>query len=772
MSLERYGSYDLVKRLATGGMAQIYLARQGGEGAEKLLVVKRILPHLGENVDFVRMFLDEARIAARLNHPNIVQIFNLGAQDDSYFIAMEYIHGEDVRRVWKRSNQLGRVMPVPLVCRVIMDACAGLDYAHKKADASGKPLNIVHRDISPQNILVTFEGGVKVVDFGIAKAADQATVTRSGVLKGKYSYMSPEQAAGKRLDCRSDIFALGVVLWELLTGSRLFKRANDIQTLNAVSDCEVDPPSSVNPALSQDLDAVVLKALAKTPEGRYQEAAELGAALEKWVGKHKLPASPSDLAAFMQEIYAERLAAERKAGQVLVEDADALKARDDDPNGKMPRSKSKATGSVKEKGSLASPVVDPALLDATVRPEHPEDAARPARAEPSRQGSSSAASAGRTPASPFARGATPAAAAARATAVALDPEVAVTEGPVDPDVTDRPHDPPAWSVAGVTNPPPPSDLSAPFFSNTEGGGATARSIGPQRRAQIALFGLAAAVVIGVALGGLYLWRRKPADDMVVAPVPVRDLPARVKIVSEPPGATVLFNGAPVPEPTPCTLPPTEAGTYVLVVGKAGYLDYRTTITIPKFGEPNFPLIRLQSEAEAGPRKVSLTFKSDPTGSTLSVNGAVVGKTPRTIEARAGDELAIKLDHPGYYSLLRQQKVTADPDQVPMLKLERISGDHPAERPPDRRPPERVTKEPEPKPVEQPRQGRAFGTVRFVATPWAEVSCGEYKFGPTPFPDQHLPVGIYDCRFTNPQHGTRTERVEVRANFTSRVTVKF
>jgi eukaryotic-like serine/threonine-protein kinase len=197
VTVENYGSYQLIKRLAAGGMAQIYLARQKGpEGFEKLLVVKRILPHLAENEEFVRMFLDEARIAARLNHPNIVQIYNLGAQGDSYFIAMEYIHGEDVRRVWKRADRLGMPMPSPLVCRVIIDACSGLDYAHKRVDQTGRPLGIVHRDVSPQNILATFEGGVKVVDFGIAKAADQATVTRSGVLKGKYSYMSPEQASG------------------------------------------------------------------------------------------------------------------------------------------------------------------------------------------------------------------------------------------------------------------------------------------------------------------------------------------------------------------------------------------------------------------------------------------------------------------------------------------------------------------------------------------------------------------------------------------------
>ncbi|MBS1149562.1 MAG: serine/threonine protein kinase [Myxococcaceae bacterium] len=326
MSIETYGDYQLLKKLATGGMAQIFLARQQGmEGFEKFLVVKRILPHLAENDDFIKMFLDEARIAARLNHPNIVQIFNLGAQDDSYFIAMEFIHGEDVRRVWKRADSKNKPIPVPLVARIIMDACGGLDYAHKKVDSQGKPLNIVHRDISPQNILVTFEGGVKVVDFGIAKAADQATVTKSGVLKGKYSYMSPEQASGLKIDRRSDIFALGVVLYELTTGTRLFKRTNDIQTLNAVTECVVVPPSEINERLPKDFDPIVMKALAKRPEDRYQEAIAFQAALENWVLQNKFPSSSVQLAAFMQDIYAERLAQEAEEGRILIEGLDASK---------------------------------------------------------------------------------------------------------------------------------------------------------------------------------------------------------------------------------------------------------------------------------------------------------------------------------------------------------------------------------------------------------------------------------------------------------------
>ncbi|HZH78938.1 MAG TPA: serine/threonine-protein kinase, partial [Archangium sp.] len=321
MSIENYGKYQLIKRLAMGGMAQIYLARQRGpEGVEKQVVVKRILPHLAENEDFVRMFLDEARIAARLNHPNIVQIFDLGAQDDSFFIAMEYIHGEDLRRVWKKADRAGTPIPVPLVCRIITEACAGLDYAHKRTDGNGKPLGIVHRDISPQNILLTFEGRVKVVDFGIAKAADQATVTRSGVLKGKYSYMSPEQAAGQRVDCRSDVFALGVVLYEMVTNTRLFKRSTDMQTLTAVAECHVTPPSQIAPRVPPELDAIIMKALSREPATRYAEALQLQAALERYLADHEYAASPADLAAFMRQVYADRLAREARAGTVVVDE--------------------------------------------------------------------------------------------------------------------------------------------------------------------------------------------------------------------------------------------------------------------------------------------------------------------------------------------------------------------------------------------------------------------------------------------------------------------
>jgi serine/threonine protein kinase len=321
VALDTYGDYRLIKRLAAGGMAEIFLAMQSGlERFEKLVVLKRILPHLAENDEFVKMFLDEARIAARLNHPNIVQIFNLGSEGNTYFIAMEYIHGEDVRKMSKHADSQGKPIPLPLVCRIIIDAAAGLDYAHKKTDG-GRPLDIVHRDVSPQNLLVTFEGGVKVVDFGIAKAVDQSHATKSGVLKGKYSYMSPEQAMGQVPDRRTDVFALGVILYELLTGGRLFKRTSDVQTLNAVTDCLVPPPSQANPKVPTDIDDIVLKALTFAPEHRYQEAAHLQIALEEYLLRHRLPSSSVQLAAYMQDLYAERLKREALEGQFILEEA-------------------------------------------------------------------------------------------------------------------------------------------------------------------------------------------------------------------------------------------------------------------------------------------------------------------------------------------------------------------------------------------------------------------------------------------------------------------
>ena len=306
-----FGKYQLLKKLAAGGMGQVFLARSAGaQGFEKLLVIKRILPHLVEDEEFLAMFFDEARIAARLNHPNVVQIFDLGEAAGSHYLAMEYVAGEDLRRLDKQARSAGKMIPLGLLCRIIADAAAGLDYAHKARDAKGQPMQLVHRDVSPQNVLVGFDGAVKLIDFGVARAAGRMQHTATGVLKGKYAYMSPEQVDGLPVDHRSDIFALGIVFWEMLVGKRLFKGDSEAATMRLVKECRVPAPSTVNPQLPPQLDKVVMTALAAEPQRRYPDAAAFRMAIENFCLAQHLPATSAHLAAFMNEIYAERIAQE------------------------------------------------------------------------------------------------------------------------------------------------------------------------------------------------------------------------------------------------------------------------------------------------------------------------------------------------------------------------------------------------------------------------------------------------------------------------------
>lgn len=303
----QFGRYQLLKKLASGGMGQVFLARTGQEGFEKLVVLKRILPHLVEDEEFFTMFQDEAKITMRLNHPNIAQIFEFGEERGIHYLVMEYIAGEDVRRLSKRVAAAGQTLPVGVILRIIADAAAGLDYAHKGRDSKGVPLGLVHRDVSPQNVLVGFDGAVKLIDFGVAKAAGRAQHTATGILKGKFPYMSPEQAEGLEIDARSDIFALGIVLWEMLTNKRLFKGDNDVMTQRLVKLCQVPPPSQLEPSLPPELDALVLKALAKKADDRFPDAGAFRLALEELAMNKSIPASSAHLVAFLQPHYADRI---------------------------------------------------------------------------------------------------------------------------------------------------------------------------------------------------------------------------------------------------------------------------------------------------------------------------------------------------------------------------------------------------------------------------------------------------------------------------------
>ncbi len=282
---QQLGKYQLIRKLATGGMAEVFLAKAAGPmGFEKTLVVKRILPHLAEDPSFVEMFLSEAKLAAQLNHPNIVQIFDFGEADGEYFLAMEYIDGPNLRVLLKRATQQGMALPPALCARLIASACEGLAFAHDFADPStGELLGLIHRDISPDNVLVSRQGAVKVVDFGIAKAAGQSHKTQSGVIKGKLAYMPPEQIRAKPLDRRVDVYALGVVLYELLTGNKPFEATTDASLMQSILFEPLVPAAQHRPDLPEALLRILDRALSKDREQRYPDCLALSAELEEFI---------------------------------------------------------------------------------------------------------------------------------------------------------------------------------------------------------------------------------------------------------------------------------------------------------------------------------------------------------------------------------------------------------------------------------------------------------------------------------------------------------
>jgi serine/threonine-protein kinase len=283
---ERFGKYQLVRELASGGMAQIFLSvYQGLEGFNRVVAVKRVLPQMTASPEFIQMFLDEARLAARLEHPNIVRTYEFGVENGRYFMVMEYLAGEDLNAVLNRAAATGHPLPIQFVAEVASRVCAGLQFAHELADADGRPLGLVHRDVSPGNIVVTYFGEVKLIDFGVAKAATNVVRTRTGILKGKISYMSPEQLRSRGVDRRSDVFSTGVVLWELLAGVRLFARDSDAATLYAILDDEIPPVQARRPDVPDDLARIVERALARAPDDRWATAEDMQLALDNFLAR-------------------------------------------------------------------------------------------------------------------------------------------------------------------------------------------------------------------------------------------------------------------------------------------------------------------------------------------------------------------------------------------------------------------------------------------------------------------------------------------------------
>jgi serine/threonine-protein kinase len=304
---ERFGRFDLLIEMGSGGMATLFLARmQGPESFEKLLAIKRIHEHLASEERFVRMFLDEARIAAGIHHPNVATIFDLGRIGRSYFIAMEYVHGENLNELLRALVQVPAKATWPLAVRLVADAAAGLHAAHELRNAEGALMQVVHRDVSPQNLLISYDGNVKVVDFGIAYAAERLDHTATGIVKGKARYMSPEQTRGEPLDRRSDVFSLGIVLWEMLCLRRLFRATNEGEAILLVREAVIPPLHLYRPDLPDDVVQIVRKALARNRDDRYATAAELSEHLERALAAHGAVISRPVVARLLEELFHER----------------------------------------------------------------------------------------------------------------------------------------------------------------------------------------------------------------------------------------------------------------------------------------------------------------------------------------------------------------------------------------------------------------------------------------------------------------------------------
>jgi serine/threonine protein kinase len=310
--------YTILRTLAMGGMAEILLARV--LGPERLVVLKRMHRQLAADREYVQMFLHEARIAMTLRHPNIVEVYEIGEDNDQYYIVMEHLHGHDLRHVL--SEMATRQVPMRLgqALAITRGMCHGLDYTHKRTDADGVLLGIVHRDVSPHNVVLTFSGRVKLVDFGIAKASTQSSKTLTGIVKGKVAYMSPEQAMGEPLDHRSDVFCIGILLWEMTTGRRLYRRKSELETLKAVVESDAPRPSQVIPAYPPELERIVMKTLARSRDERWATAGELDEALDEFAKRRRFDLSAASLATLMSTTFREQYTAwqdARRAGSSL-----------------------------------------------------------------------------------------------------------------------------------------------------------------------------------------------------------------------------------------------------------------------------------------------------------------------------------------------------------------------------------------------------------------------------------------------------------------------
>ncbi len=716
---ERYGDYELIRHIATGGMAEIHLARQrGAGGSERLVVVKRMLPQLAVRADFVVMFQDEARLTATLDHPNIVSVFELGENDGSFFIAMELVDGPHLGVLFAHSLRQQAALPLDLCCWIVARAAAGLHHAHDRCDPStGLPLQLVHRDISPQNILVGRHGEVKVTDFGVAKASTQQTKTRTGNIKGKVAYMSPEQCMGDVVDRRTDVFALGIVLYELVTRRRLFHHLkSDLLVMQEITTKDIARASTLNSEVDVVLDAIIARALSRSLEARFPSAGDLSAALDGWVAGR---ANERVLATWFAEHCLELApSSTSQAGEPVLE---RLRS-------------SPGAGNTHETTSMTPSVPEGAMVGPLSGPDELEGVATAPSAP---LGSHASASAVFAPRASHERDARPSNVPPGPEAGAgLRPEPSASLGPEPATVPSAAQAPSSPSERVSSAPLSTGHASPAWLVEVAGGpGPT-----PSRQASRGVKTVAAAGIAGL---------------VAVAFALVRDSGAPVAVVEDAAGGAMARPSfavdAGTPQP-PASSPPATTGRLVVTTTPTGVpilaADSRVLGKSPlDVALPPGPL-RLQAQfADQPPRAaevvinrgetttavidalVPLVVRTTPPGAKVRVDGQLRGETPfdQGFLVEPGKPFALRLERPGFVVWEQSRTAVAGEPLLVELALTNASS--------------------------SPVSTRAeWGAIRVNADPWAVVKLGGQVLGEAPFSDKRVPAGKQQLTLTNPELG--------------------
>lgn len=644
MKAQWFGRYLLLDKVAAGGMAEVWRAKLVGEANfQRIVALKKILPHVSEDPEFISMFQDEANITVLLQHPNIGQVFEFAKEEDLYYIAMEYISGKDLKTIWAHLRQRKQVIPQALSCYIVQKMAEGLDYAHRKRDNFGNPLGIVHRDVSPQNVLLSWEGDVKVIDFGIAAAEDKASKTRAGTLKGKFAYMSPDQIRGFKLDGRADTFALGVVLYELLTGERGFAAESEFSLLEKVRNVDIKPPTMVNHEIPPELERIVFKALTKDRDERYAYASDFAEDLQRYLLMHGRPPNAQSLGQFLRETFTVEYDKERLRLESYreVEAEPPKKAEPPPPPQALPppppnpglsavqAAMAMDRGPVGDSGAFAAAPGVGAFADSGAMP-----------VAPVHQGTSTS----YVMAAPPAEHTAATTVAVQRTNPGIAPPMQRTF--VGPAPTPAAPATSKLKVAGITaalvgSLAVAAAVGSQFIGAT---GTVIVTVNGVDSATVRIDGQAVGVAApsvtqdGVDEGQHTVIIEKPGYKTHTAPLIVeagrvvslnttlKRMGGRLSISSEPSGAQVLLDGHDTGKKTPVVLDDVESGTFHEVTLKlAGFRDTTEREVRTEVGQEKRLRISLK------PDRIKVTITSDPPDATVFVDGAEVGKAPVSFE---------------------------------------------------------------------------------------------------------------------------------------------